>query len=368
MKILLVGTGGFGAGYIKTLLKNTDESVIWAGAADPYMTPETRALLEENRIPVFSSMEEYYVSNTADLTVFCTPTYLHREQCVYALSRGSHVLCEKPLAPTEEDGHAMLAAEEAYGKFIAIGFQWSYAPPILQLKRDILEGVLGDPISLKTAISWPRNLDYFSRSTGWAGSIQRNGRLVLDSIASNACAHYLHNMLFLLGERMEESARVAKLEGRCLRANAIENFDTCTLKMDTETGAKLYFAATHAADQLRNPCFEYRFTGGTVSLSWEKGASMRAVFSDGTEKDYGIPPSSADFSKLQICIDAIRQGTRPPCTVKTALPHAMCIEKLYRQIPVENFQNVVFNRGKNRMEVPGLFERLCEAYETEELL
>ena len=35
MKILLVGTGGFAAGYIKNLLNREDQTVTWAGAVDP---------------------------------------------------------------------------------------------------------------------------------------------------------------------------------------------------------------------------------------------------------------------------------------------------------------------------------------------
>ena len=370
MKILLVGTGGFAAGYIKTLLEKTDDTVVWAGAVDPFITEENRQLLQENHIPLYTSMEEYYVNQKADLTIICTPTYLHKEQCIYALSQGSNVLCEKPVAPTEAEGREMLAAEETYGKFIAIGFQWSFCQAILDLKKDILAGVLGKPLGLKTAIAWPRDLKYYGRSTGWAGSVMRNGHLVLDSIASNACAHYLHNMLFMLGGAMDESAEVSSVQGKCLRANAIENFDTCTLKMETAAGVKLYFAASHAVEQQRNPIFEYRFEKATVRYAAAKDATIQAEFTDGTVKDYGVPAHASDFSKLWECVKAIRQGERPACTVKTALPHTMCIEKLYRQIPVEDFakESVVYNEEKNRMEVPGLFDRLYRAYETEEML
>ena len=370
MKILLVGTGGFAAGYIKTLLNRQDQSVIWSGAVDPYIGEETRALLAENRIPVYSSMEEYYVNQTADLAIICTPTYLHKEQCIYALSQGSNVLCEKPLAPTEAEGLEMLEAEKKYGKFIAIGFQWSFSAAMQAFKQDVLRGVLGRPVSLKTAISWPRKRSYFSRSTGWAGSINRNGKLVLDSIASNACAHYLHNMLFVLGSRMEESAPVAKLEGCCLRANAIENFDTCSLRMETPEGVKLYFVASHVVEKQRGPIFEYRFEKATVCLDEGEGNHILAKFDDGSEKDYGDPMKSNDFKKLWDCVAAIRENKRPVCTVKTALPHAACIEKLYREVEIRNFpqDKVILNEEKDRLEVPGLFDYIYEAYAKTALL
>lgn len=370
MKILLVGTGGFAAGYIKSLLANEDSDVVWTGAVDPYISEETKALLAEHNVPVYDSMESYYQTRTADLAVICTPTYLHKQQCVFALSKGSNVLCEKPLAPTEAEGREMMAAEQKYGKFIAIGFQWSYAKAILDLKRDIMNGVLGAPVSMKTVICWPRNLAYFGRSTGWAGKITHNGNLVLDSIASNACAHYLHNMLFLLGDRLDESAKVAKLDGKCYRANAIENFDTCTLRMETKDGVRLYFGAAHPTDAFRNPVFEYTFQKAVVNYASAKDAHIVATFADGTRKDYGDPLGATDFSKLWLCVDAIRKGEKPVCTVKTALPHAMCIEKIYKEIPIEQIprEKIFFNEEKKRLEVKGLFENMWEAYLNEKLL
>ena len=370
MRILLVGTGGFAAGYIKELLACQDPEITWAGAVDPFVSEENKTLLAENGIPVYDTMEQYYVNHTADLTVICTPTYLHKEQCIYALSQGSNVLCEKPLAPTEAEGLEMLAAEEKYGKFIAIGFQWSFAEAILALKQDIMDGILGAPISMKTVIEWPRNLAYFGRSTGWAGKIMHKGQLVLDSIAANACAHYLHNMLFLLGGKMDESARVETLEGTCFRANAIENFDTCTLKMETGEGVTLYFAAAHPVSAFKNPVFEYVFEKATVNYATAKDARVVATFRDGTQKDYGDPSGAADFRKLWDCVEAVRNGTVPTCTVKTALPHAMCIEKIYREIPIAQIpqEKIAYNEEKNRLEVPGLYEKMWEAYMREQLL
>jgi hypothetical protein len=76
-------------------------------------------------------------------------------------------------------------------------------------------------------IQWPRSRSYYRRGGGWGGRIEMNGVPVYDSIAANACAHYLHNMLFVLGDAPDESAVPLRVEAECLRANDIENFDTC---------------------------------------------------------------------------------------------------------------------------------------------
>ena len=61
MKILLVGAGGYGAVYVRELLKNTDPDVILEGVVEPYFdTCVTKADITAAAIPVYKNMEEFY--------------------------------------------------------------------------------------------------------------------------------------------------------------------------------------------------------------------------------------------------------------------------------------------------------------------
>ena len=214
MDILLVGAGGYGTLYVDALLQSKDPDIHWVGVIDPCLgTVPRRAEILAAGIPAYPSLEDFYREHTADLVCIATPPFLHREQCLCALAHGSHVLCEKPAAPTPKQVEEMIAAEKTYGRFIAIGFQWSFSDAIQALKRDVLAGKLGKPLLFKTAISWPRNRAYYARGGGWGGKAVFKGMPLYDSIASNACAHYLHNMLFLMGDRMETAAMPAILRG-----------------------------------------------------------------------------------------------------------------------------------------------------------
>ena len=369
MNILLVGAGGYAAGYVKELLGNTDPTVTWVGVVDPYYDAcAKKEEIDAAGIPVYDTIKAFYAERRADLAVICTPPYLHREQSVCALSHGSYVLCEKPVAPTVADALAMREAEKIYGRWIAIGYQWSFSAAIRALKSDILAGKLGKPLGFKTAISWPRDLKYYGRGTGGAGRIERDGVMILDSIASNACAHYLHNMLFLLGDTMETSADADILEACCLRANDIENFDTCSIRAEVG-GVPLYFIASHAAGRKRDPEFVYRFEGAEVTFAQNEGSQIVATFVNGTVKNYGDPFAS-NFSKLWECVAAVRDGSTPICTVETAMAHTRVSERIWRDFPVCEFprEAVKFDESKNRFYVEGLFERMYRAYETETML
>lgn len=368
MKILLVGAGGYADHYVDLLLNATDSDLVWEGIVDPFYTScAKKELTERAGIPVYDTMEAFYASHAADLAIICTPPFLHREQSIYAVSHGSHVLCEKPAAPTAQEVKAMQDAELYYDKFIAIGYQWSFSDAVQDLKQDIINGTLGAPVSLKTAVCWPRNRAYFNRSTGWAGRITKDGIIILDSIASNACAHYLHNMFFLLGNTMNTSAELASFEADCLRANAIENFDTCSIRMRTKENIPLYFIASHAIETRRNPEFVFNFSHAVVSFSEDHGSDIVATFRDGTKKNYGNPFEN-NFKKFSDCIRAVREGTSPICTAKTAATHAALIQKLYEQIPIRDFPKELIRENNDLVSVEGLFEEIYRAYETESLL
>jgi len=370
MKILLVGASGYGAEYIGPLLRLSPDKITWEGIVDPfYAACSHREEIDRRKIPVYDTMEAFYTEHSADLAIIATPPYLHREHSICALSHGSHVLCEKPAAPTLADARAMLEAEEKYHRWIAIGYQWSFSEAIQRLKADILKGALGAPVSLKTAISWPRTLGYYGRGTKWGGRISRDGKLILDSIASNACAHYLHNMLFVLGDKENRSAEVTGLKGQCFRANDIENFDTCALTMTTADGVPLYFVASHAAETQRNPEFVYSFDKADVIYSQDEEPIIQAVFHDGHRVLYGDPFAN-NFKKLTDCVECVKKGTAPVCTVETAMPHTGVIERIYRELPIRNFpeEQICFLPEENRICVRGLFQRMYAAYETGTML
>ena len=369
MKILLAGAGGYGTGYVNRLLSNTDPDIVWEGIVDPFFDRCTKKdEINQKGIPVYDTMEEFYAGHTADLAVISTPIFLHREQAVCALSHGSYVLCEKPAAATTEDVRAMAEAAEKYGRWVAVGYQWSFSEAMQQLKQDVLAGRLGKPVALKTVISWPRNRAYYRRGGGWAGRITKDGKWVLDSIASNACAHYLHNMLFLLGDAMDTSAAAEIVSGSCLRANDIENFDTCTIKMRAG-GAQLYFAASHATERIGEPKFEYTFENGQVTFDANTDSLIHARFADGSTKCYG-DPFADNFKKLTDCISAVQRGTTPVCTVKTAYEHVAVVEGIYKTIPTQDFPRgtVKENTETEGVYVEGLYKKLYEKYNAMEIL
>jgi predicted dehydrogenase len=324
VRLVVVGMGGMGSVYLASLLEEMDKgSFELAGTVDPdpRRCPQ-KETLRELGIPHFSTLEEFYSRSRADLAVIASPIHFHSEQTRLALSRGSHVLCEKPAAATVQEVRRMQAAEEAARKWVAVGFQWSFSPAIQSLKSDIRKGLLGRPLRLKCLYLWPRNEAYYSRNN-WAGRLRdEEGRWILDSPVHNAMAHDLHNMLYILGGERESAARPVRIEAELYRAHDIENFDTAAIRCFTDAGAEVLFFVSHVAGFDTGPVFSYKFERGKV-----KGAGREAdiiAFLGTDRKNYG-PPGSEPLRKMWEAIDSVASRKLPACGLKASFGQVLAV-------------------------------------------
>ncbi|MGI6238892.1 MAG: Gfo/Idh/MocA family protein [Christensenellales bacterium] len=371
-KILLVGIGGYGDVYVNALRQGKARGGYQiAGVVDPFAqrAPSHQALLADG-VPFYSSLEDFYRDQRADLAVISTPTSLHAEQAMIAISQNTHVLVEKPIAATHADAQKVADAATAQGVKLAVGFQWCYDAAMLRFKRDVDAGRFGAPKRMRALVIWPRDKAYYARGTGWAGKkYDAQGRAAFDSVASNATAHYIENMLWIAGSGYDGSA-VADLESEIWRANAIETFDTVTFRATLDCGAQIYYAASHATKPgtQQDPMFEYEFERATARFGGfgEKGARLTATFHDGSVKDYGVSDNGTDV-KIWTMLDAIRNGADIPCPPAAAIKHAQLISMLHKASPEARvLENIV--ETEERVYVPGLEDRLVRCYEARALL
>jgi len=370
-KILVIGAGGYGLVYMKALMEHIDEGKYELDGVVEINIDACASYKEElqrRKISVYKTVEEYFEEHRADLAIISTPIALHACQAIYALEHGANVLCEKPIAASYEDARAMCEASKRTGKFLAIGYQFCYTTGICNLKKDILQGVLGAPKKLKTLVLFPRGWWYYRGR--WTGHIKdQNGNLILDNVISNATAHYLHNMLYLLGDSMQKAALPCRYSAEILRANDIETYDTAVLRMELESGAELMMFASHAVQNEVRPVFDFTFERAVVTFSLHH--NLVARFHDGTVKDYGNPLVENDnLKKLWDVIDALTSGTELPCVAETALPHNILINSIYEKCETQEVpaEHIIIDEEAGCTRVAGLDEMLVEGFERGELL
>ncbi len=367
VKLLLVGIGGYAGTYLNPLLNGNFQNCEIAGCVDPFPQACPRiGELNDLGVKIYSDMEKFFEDgNKADLCVISSPIHFHTTQIVTALKNGCQVLCEKPLCGDINDVNPLLYAEKEYGKYVSIGYQWSYSDAIQGLKRDILDGAFGKPVFLKTIVLWPRNKEYYTRGAGWAGKLRaKDGSLILDSVANNATAHYLHNIFYVLGDTVSTSAIPTDINAELYRANEIENYDTCKLTASFENGAKMLYIASHATETNCEPVFEYKFTNGTIYYNATgETPNIIGVFADGTKKDYGNPFDN-HLNKFKQAVESVlNPELKPLCGIKAASVHTSVISKA-QEFGIKDFpaDKVKEKADGSAYYVEGLYEELMKAY------
>lgn len=370
VKAVQVGISGYGLSYLDALLNGNRaaDEVELVAAVDP-MAEQSRRVedLRERRIPIYPSLPAMFKATPGvELVMLVTPIHLHAPQTCLSLQQpGVSVLCEKPLAGSLADARRVLAAEQraGAGRFVAVGYQWSFSDAVAALKNDVMTGALGRPLRLRTMVSFPRPLSYFKRND-WAGRLRTPaGEDVLDSPVNNATAHYLHNMLYVLGASREHSVTPATVQAELYRANEIENYDTAALRCVTESGAHVMFYTTHAAADMFGPRSVFEFERATVTFDSSPGAENAGQFvarfrDTGEVRVYGNPNHDRHEKIWQSAL-AVRGGPRVPCGAAAAMAQTLCAVAAQRSMPsIVDFPRNLVRRvdlGDDTMlAVPGL--------------
>lgn len=104
-----------------------------------------RALAAQYNIPkVYSNWREMIDAEKPDSVSVCLPNALHKEPTLYALERGSNVLCEKPLAISVTEASEMFDAARSAGKTLMAAQMWRFDARSRAVKRCLDAGDLGE--------------------------------------------------------------------------------------------------------------------------------------------------------------------------------------------------------------------------------
>jgi len=366
VKLAVVGAGGYGHYYLQTLFEKYDlKQVELVGIVEPH--PDNAPILElarQQKIPEFTTLEDLFKKKAkADLVVVSSPLHYHAAQVILALENGCNVLVEKPAAVCVQDVDAMMEAEQKNGKWVMVGYQWCYSDAIQKLKSDILAGKFGSFQRGRTLCFWCRDDAYYSRND-WAGKKGNNfDGWILDSPALNGMSHFLHNLLYLLGDTIDTSAIPAEVAAETYRVNKIENYDTVACKIRLEDDSSLLFFASHACENDVNPIFHLKFENALVGFNDDEG--LTAKLDDGEIISYGSPEDSDHFKKLAYAIESVNNEQEIICGLKAARSQVVCCDGIQDGvITIPEFPDTMIRRDEKnkRWWVDGLGEDLELCY------
>ncbi|OWA34540.1 hypothetical protein B9G55_15055 [Saccharibacillus sp. O16] len=191
LKYALIGAGGNAEKKHIHGYKNLDDVEVVA-ICDVEATKASAMAKRHQVANVYTDYRDMIEREQPDLVSVVTPNFLHAEITEYALSRGVHVHCEKPLSIHADEARRILQARERSGKQVMIGLNNRFTNEAVYLKKWIDEGHLGDIYSAKAG--WIRRAGIPGRGT-WFTDKDRSGGGVLIDLG----AHYLDLALYLMG-------------------------------------------------------------------------------------------------------------------------------------------------------------------------
>lgn len=136
----MVGAGYWGPNLVRNLSASQDWTVRWICDADR----ERAQRIAGPGVVVGTDVEQALTDPKVDAVVIATPAGTHHEIALRAVAAGKHVLIEKPLACTYDEGEAIVDAADRQGVVLMCDHTFCYTPAVEYLRDAVSQGALGD--------------------------------------------------------------------------------------------------------------------------------------------------------------------------------------------------------------------------------
>ena len=160
-----------------------------------------------------------------DLVTVATPNATHFEITKAFLEAGFHVLCEKPMTMTVEEGEEIVRISRATGRICAVNYGYSGYSLVRHMRAMVARGDLGDIRMVMAEFSHGHHAnaaDMDNPRVRWRYDPAQAG---VSAQFADCGIHALHMASFVLGQEVTtlSSDFVATIEGRTLEDDAMVN-------------------------------------------------------------------------------------------------------------------------------------------------
>lgn len=307
MRVAIVGTGFMGGVHADAWQQTPARVIAFVARRGD---DEAGGLAAKYQARLVTRLED--VLPEVDVVDICAPTHLHADYTVRAASAGKHVICEKPLALTVEDGRRMIRACRTHGVRLLVAHVLRFFPEY-RAARDIVDrGEIGRPavLRLSRCAFQPRKAD------NWFIDPARSGGMMLDLMV-----HDFDFARWVAGD-------VVRVFARSTRDTAAQNGrDHALVILTHRSGAISHVEGSWAFPP---PTFRTRFEiAGSDGLIVFDSPSAAAIVTYLHRQDAGervevpLPRSplleNPYATQLRAFADALTGGAEPPVTAADAL-------------------------------------------------
>ncbi|RWQ25519.1 Gfo/Idh/MocA family oxidoreductase [Mesorhizobium sp.] len=294
------------------------ESCVKAGNADLYAicdaAPDLLARMGATYEPqkMYSDYEAMLADPELEAVIVATSDAYHVPMSIRALNAGKHVLCEKPIGTSVEEGEALAEAVRRSGKILQVGHMKRF-DPALEAARDFVRDEIGEVLALK---AWYCDSTHRYTNTDAVQPLPVTSRLARKP-AGNPKADLRQYFMLAHGSHLVDTARFLCGDIVAVRARLNEKFGAYCWFVETEfaSGALGHLDLTVAVRMDWHEGFQlYGENGSVIARTfnpWYFRASEVEIFHEKTATAHKPLGADGHFFRRQLegLADRVLNGT-----------------------------------------------------------
>ena len=351
LKAGIIGPGFIGPVHLEALRRLGVQVTALCDLPD-----RVRALADRFGIPqAFGDYRDLLHAPEVDVVHICSPNRFHCEMSLAALRAGKHVVCEKPLAMNMRETAEIVKLARKAGTVFAVNYNVRFYPAVLQMRRLVASGELGDIIHVNG--SYLQDWLFKDTDYNWRLLPSEGGKL---RAVADIGTHWMDTASFVLGARIRsvfadlatfhktrkrplgEVQTFAKADAKVKYATyPVKTEDFANVLLEFNNGARGNLAVSQVAAGRKN-CIRLEIYGSRKSAWWcsehpevlhcgnRDGANETAVratpaFGDGAAGFMDYPPGHVEgfpdtfkmlFRAVYGSIDADKRSPRAYATAE----------------------------------------------------
>ena len=234
---------------------------------------------------VYDDIGECILDSDVDVVIISTPNKTHAPISIRALDEGKHVICEKPMAVTEEECKRMVDTAREKGRILLIGYQERYTQTHRMARKLIADGMIGKVLNFQVIFAHggpekkrpSENLSFYDKEQAGMGASMDLG------------VHKIDTMRFLLNDEVGEIAAkrgyIKTVERRGIES-CVDNNAAYILRMQKGAVGTVTASWTCYGEEKN---FVIIFgSEGTMLIEHPFSGKVRIMMKDGAEKEISI--------------------------------------------------------------------------------
>ena len=181
--LAVVGAGYWGPNLVRNALHSAATRLVAVCDVDGARAGEVAGAF--SGVEATDDLEDVLTDPSIEAVAVATPAATHLDVALAAIEAGKHVLIEKPLASTYEQGRTLVRAAEDAGTVLMCDHTYCYTPAVQRIRELVQGGTLGD---IQFVDSVRINLGLVQRDIDVLWDLAPHDLSILDFILPDGCA------------------------------------------------------------------------------------------------------------------------------------------------------------------------------------